>query len=240
MTGSRHVYGPIATPVAIDNMLDEVDTKVELHRKKDSGCTGTDENNSEHHISQEGTSFSGVDFYTDDSFVDLSAENSCSQTTSYTMNSPIYSLASPTHSLISPSHTFTLPSNIPISPSNNPTSSSYSPPPPHEEHFHQVTAQPHQVIAQLHHVVITQLHQVTLQAQQVATHPHQCTTQLHQNMGTRHQHQSPHPHPPSDVHGCQKVSSAFTRTDVFELPDALGKQCDLGGKKYESKIENSM
>ena len=94
MTGSRHVYGPIATPVAIDNMLDEVDTKVEVQRKKDSGCTGTDENNLEHHssnISQEGTSFSGVEFYTDDSFVDLSAENSCSQTTSYTINSPIYS-----------------------------------------------------------------------------------------------------------------------------------------------------
>ena len=104
--------------------------KLKCREKKDSGCTGTDENNLEHHssnISQEGTSFSGVEFYTDDSFVDLSAENSCSQTTSYTINSPIYSLASPTHSLVSPSHTFTLPSNIPISPSNNPTSPSYSP-----------------------------------------------------------------------------------------------------------------
>ena len=143
VTNSKHVYGPIATPVAID-MLEEVDvqfndTKVKL---QNHSCTFTDKSNLEQYssnINQEGTSFSGVEFHTDDSFIALLAQSPCSSslqltlkssshTPSHIKTSPIESSASPNYNPTSPSHiNFSLPSNSPVSPSNSPISPNYSP-----------------------------------------------------------------------------------------------------------------
>ena len=147
VTNSKHVYGPIATPMAIDNMLEEVDaqfndTKVKL---QNHSCTFTDKSNLGQYssnINQGGTSFSGVEFHTDDSFIALSAQSPCSSSLQLTLKSPSYtpshiktspieSSASRSYNPTSPSHiNVSLPSNSPVSPSNSPVPPSNSPVPP--------------------------------------------------------------------------------------------------------------
>ena len=143
VTSSKYVYGPIATPIAID-MLEEVDaqfndTKVEL---QNHSCKFIDKINPEHHssnINQEGTYSSGVEFYTKDSFITSSAESPFSSSLQLTLKSPSYTVshiktshiessASPSYNPTSPSHiNLNLPSNSPVSPGYSPKSPNYSP-----------------------------------------------------------------------------------------------------------------
>ena len=140
-TGSGHVYGPIATPLAIDDMLDDIQDQFSDITLQN--INSRDENHLDQFsfkVVQKGTSCLGIEFYTEGVRVDSPANGSAfPHSPNLSLNSPGSSTALPDGGAITgQTASYSLPqagSNyIPVSPNSpnynqsfSPDSPSYSP-----------------------------------------------------------------------------------------------------------------